>query len=64
MFQAPTDGGHRTQYFLGESDGHTFRQTVPMHELVLLDMGYDNYASVSFSGSEGPTILGWDISWV
>ena len=64
MIQAPTDGGHRTQYFLGEFDGHTFRQTVPMPEPVLLDIGYDNYASVSFFGAENPTILGWGTSWV
>jgi len=64
MVQAPEAGGHRTQYFLGEFDGRAFRQTVPMHEPVLLDAGYDNYASVSFFGADEPMILGWGTSWV
>ena len=63
MIQAPEAGGHRTQYFLGEFDGDTFRQTVPMPEPALLDAGYDNYASVSFFGAD-PMILGWGTSWV
>jgi fructan beta-fructosidase len=64
MIQTPGEGGNRTQYFLGEFDGHTFRQTVPMPEPALLDAGYDNYASVSFFGADRPTILGWGTSWV
>ena len=64
MIQPPEAGGNRTQYFLGEFDGHTFRQTVPMPEPVLLDAGYDNYAAVSFFGAGRPVILGWGTSWV
>lgn len=64
MIQPPEAGGHRAQYFLGEFDGRTFRQTVPMPEPALLDAGYDNYASVSFFGADEPTILGWGTSWV
>jgi len=64
MIQPPEAGGNRTQYFLGEFDGHTFRQTVPMPEPMLLDAGYDNYAAVSFFGADRPVILGWGTSWV
>lgn len=56
-------GGHRTQYFLGEFDGETFRETIPATHARLLDSGYDNYAGVSFFDAEKPMLLGWAMAW-
>lgn len=57
------NGGSRTQYFLGEFDGETFRETLPSPRPRLLDFGYDNYAAVTFSGAREPLLLGWATSW-
>lgn len=56
-------GGSRTQYFLGQFDGKTFTETVVSPKAKLIDTGYDNYAAVSFSGTEAPLIIGWGTSW-
>jgi fructan beta-fructosidase len=56
-------GGSRTQYFLGKFDGKTFTETVVSPKAKLIDSGYDNYAAVSFSGTEKPIIIGWGNSW-
>ena len=56
-------GGSRTQYFLGQFDGKTFTETIPSPKAKLIDTGYDNYAAVSFSGTETPVLLGWGTSW-
>lgn len=52
-------GGNRAQYFIGDFDGYTFRQTVPSPEPLLLDAGYDAYAQVTFSGVDDVLMMGW-----
>lgn len=56
-------GGSAAQYFTGDFDGKTFTCESP--ELTKwLDYGKDNYASVTWSGTEGRTIvLGWMSNW-
>ncbi len=61
------DRGSATYYFIGEFDGKTFScddENAPY----LLDNGTDNYASVTFSDSEGggdnPVTLGWAANWL
>lgn len=57
-------GGSRTQYFIGRFNGKTFTQTIAHERALLIDSGYDNYASVSFSGTDETILLGWANSWV
>ncbi|MBE5808854.1 MAG: glycoside hydrolase family 32 protein [Clostridiales bacterium] len=56
-------GGHRTQYFLGQFDGETFRETMPAPHARLLDAGYDDYAAVTFANADRPMLLGWANAW-
>ena len=56
-------GGHRTQYFLGEFDGETFRETIPAPHARLLDAGYDNYAGVTFANTDRRLLIGWAMAW-
>ena len=56
-------GGHRMQYFLGQFDGETFRETLPSPYPRMLDSGYDDYAAVTFFGAEKPLLLGWGAAW-
>lgn len=63
MIQPEESGGSRTQVFLGDFDGYTFRETIFFPAPVLIDSGYDNYAAVTFSGTETPVMLGWGASW-
>ena len=63
MVQAFELGGSRTQYFLGVFDGKTFKRTFQTEEPLLLDFGYDNYASVTFSGVSPPRMMGWGNCW-
>lgn len=58
------EGGNRSQYFIGEFDGDTFRRTVKWDAPVMSDVGYDNYAAVSFAGCEKRIQIGWGASWV
>ena len=57
-------GGHRMQYFLGEFDGETFRETVPAPYPRILDSGYDDYAAVTFANADRRLLLGWGEAWV
>ena len=63
MAMAESFGGHRTQYFLGQFDGDTFRETMPLEYARILDSGYDNYAAVTFGNAEKRLLLGWGMSW-
>ena len=47
------------QYFLGEFDGHTFRETLPAPQPRFVDSGYDDYAAVTFFGCEKRLLMGW-----
>ena len=55
-------GSGRMQYFLGEFDGETFRETYPSDQPRLYDSGYDNYAAVSFSNTDRQLMVGWAAS--
>lgn len=57
-----TFSGGRMQYFLGSFDGHTFRSKAPAYAPFLVDAGQDNYAAVTFFGTE-PLLLGWAGNW-
>lgn len=57
------EGGNRSQYFTGEFDGKTFRQTEKEAAPVMFDCGYDNYAAVSFNGADRRVQMGWGSSW-
>ncbi|MBQ8092587.1 MAG: glycoside hydrolase family 32 protein [Clostridia bacterium] len=52
-------GGGRMQYFLGQFDGDTFVETIPAAHARILDSGYDNYAAVTFFGTEKRLMIGW-----
>ena len=52
-------GGFRMQYFLGEFDGNTFRETLPAPLPRILDSGYDDYAAVTFFGADRRLLMGW-----
>lgn len=61
--------GSRTQYFLGSFDGSTFTCDSRFTQPEFIDSGFDNYAGVTFSGTEeklpGEKILvGWAVNWV
>ncbi|MBU7595572.1 glycoside hydrolase family 32 protein [Metabacillus halosaccharovorans] len=59
--------GSRTQYFIGDFDGITFKNDNDAKKVLWLDYGRDNYAGVSWSDipeSDGRRIyLGWMSNW-
>ena len=57
-------GHQRTQYFTGTFDGDTFHCDVPYQPVKLLDQGFDNYAGVTFNGTEDRLLVAWATSWV
>ena len=57
-------GHQRTQYFTGTFDGDTFRCDMPYQPVKLLDQGFDNYAGVTFNGTEDRILISWATSWV
>ena len=59
MFMDHPFGGNRAQYFIGQFDGKTFRQTVPSPDPLMVDAGYDNYAQVTYSGTPERLMMGW-----
>ena len=59
-----TEEGPRTQYFTGSFDGDTFRCDMPYQPVKLLDQGFDNYAGVTFNGTEDRILISWATSWV
>lgn len=56
--------GNRTQYVLGDFDGDKFALTNPFPRIEYMDKGWDNYAPVSFWGTEKPTFIGWASNWL
>lgn len=52
-------GGFRMQYYLGEFDGETFRETIPARHSRILDSGYDDYAAVTYYGADRRVMMGW-----
>ncbi|MFJ5758534.1 glycoside hydrolase family 32 protein [Neobacillus sp. NPDC093182] len=57
--------GSRTQYFVGDFDGHSFTNYGSNPKVKWLDSGKDNYAGVSWSDTEdGRRIyIGWMSNW-
>ncbi len=59
--------GSRTQYFVGQFDGRTFKNENSDDTILWLDFGRDNYAGVSWSDlpkEDGRRIyLGWMSNW-
>jgi fructan beta-fructosidase len=59
--------GSRTQYFIGDFDGHTFKNINSAEIILWADLGRDNYAGVTWSDiptSDGRRLLmGWMSNW-
>jgi fructan beta-fructosidase len=57
--------GSRTQYFVGDFDGHSFTNSCSDHKVKWLDSGKDNYAGVTWSDmADGRRIyIGWMSNW-
>lgn len=59
--------GSRTQYFIGQFDGYTFKSDLEPEEILWMDFGRDNYAGVSWSDvpeEDGRRIIiGWMSNW-
>ena len=54
---------HMMQYYIGEFDGDTFIDTTRAGEPLLFEYGPDNYAAVTFAGTEDRILLGWGENW-
>jgi fructan beta-fructosidase len=59
-------GGSGTQYFVGDFDGHTFRNRNAADVELVMDWGRDYYAAQSFSGlaGEDPLAIAWMSNWM
>lgn len=59
-------GGSGTQYFVGDFDGHTFRNRNAADVELFMDWGRDYYAAQSFSGlaGEDPLAIAWMSNWM
>jgi len=56
------NGGSGTQYFVGDFDGTTF--TTDQKTTKWIDLGTDNYAGVTYNGTEGQRLfIGWMSNW-
>ncbi|MCI8622042.1 MAG: glycoside hydrolase family 32 protein [Provencibacterium sp.] len=62
MILPPEQGGHRTQYFLGQFDGSRFLCDSPFNGPEFIDMGFDNYAGCTYFGAPVRTFIGWAAS--
>ena len=58
-------GGSGTQYFVGDFDGHVFRNRNSIDTELFMDWGRDFYATQSFSGmeDEDPLVIAWMSNW-
>lgn len=54
---------HMMPYFIGDFNGEVFINTQSWEIDQFLDFGKDNYAMVSFSGTEEVIMLGWGEDW-
>lgn len=53
----------KMQYFTGHFDGKEFKADNRNDYPLLVDHGKDNYAAVTFSGTEIPLMIGWGENW-
>lgn len=56
--------GSRTQYFIGNFDGEKFTCDMPFGKAEFIDEGFDNYAAVSYFGTDKRILIGWASNWV
>ena len=56
--------GSRTQYFVGDFDGEKFICDGRFDKPEFIDEGFDNYASVSYAGTDKCILVGWASNWV
>ena len=67
IFPGGLTGGSGNQYFVGNFDGTTFSNDVPLEQTLWADYGRDFYASISFSDipqADGRRIwIGWLNNW-
>lgn len=54
---------HVMQYYIGEFNGDTFKDTVCAKEPLLFEYGTDHYAAVTFAGCPERILLGWGENW-
>ncbi|MDO4291605.1 MAG: glycoside hydrolase family 32 protein [Eubacteriales bacterium] len=54
---------HITQYYVGDFDGNSFRDTQQSELPLLVDFGTDNYAAVTFQNLEEKVMIGWADNW-
>lgn len=64
MGACPENLGSRTQYFLGSFDGNTFTPDGSFTKPEFIDSGFDNYAGVTYFGTEERILVGWAANWV
>lgn len=64
MGACPENLGSRTQYFLGNFDGETFTCDGSFNKPEFIDSGFDNYAGVTFFGTQERVLMGWAANWV
>ena len=64
MVASMIHNGNRTQYVLGDFDGDRFVLNQPFPQIEYMDKGWDNYAPVSFWGTQEPTFIGWASHWL
>lgn len=59
------NGGSGTQYFVGQFDGKTFKNDNKPSDILWLDYGRDNYATVTWSGmpDDRRISIGWMSNW-
>ena len=51
--------GARVQYFIGSFDGSRFVSDGSFERVEFMDSGYDNYAAVTYFGTEQRILIGW-----
>lgn len=59
-----SEGGPRVRYFLGDFDGNTFHVSPLLPSGDWLDMGFDNYAGVTYANTPERIYLGWATSYL
>ncbi len=57
-----THGLAQTQYFVGDFDGDTFVCTQETEEPLYVDFGPDNYAGVTWNGTDRPVFIAWGVN--
>jgi fructan beta-fructosidase len=66
LWGAGPNGGTATRYFVGEFDGRSFTNASPLQTVRWLDVGCDNYATITFSDiPNGRRVgIGWMSNWL